>query len=606
MSDLYELLVPSLDGPESPSTPLARPNPDHVQTTTTYLNRLTTLSLSDLTSTEPASLLHAAQSHLRNLQALSKRSHKAVITSSTHLSELSTLLPTVEQQSAALHNELPQLETAATEFAQKYDRSTENAVLDRRKRAMLLSRNVDRVGDMMDLPTLLSSTVSAASASSTQQTSTASFSTSTSYASALDLHAHIKRLRALYPDSELISTISTEAAQEIDNLTSILISSLQSQNLKLAAAMRTIGWLRRVAPDLAEDDRPEDPASAASNTNRASSASVRGSSDVASKVTETDGALGSLFLVCRLQTLYRTLEALEPLRELADQETMGWKQRQQGEGGVGTKGGKSGGKQSSSSSSQSYTQQRGAAGGGGVGEGGSQTERYLKRYLEIFREQSFGVVSMYKSIFPGNLPGTTTTSSSSTTKATAATNTAPSKSTDPNDKKPNTDDPSPPNTEPEEQYPDPLHPLPSPLSSFSLHLVSLLKETLSLYLPNLTEKSARESLLTQVLYCASSLGRLGADFGMVVAEVLESEGGEGDGDEDDEVTAGGSGNGDKDEDKDEGEEEWIQIMRKHRIQASRLEVLAKGVGSGSGARKASGVGVESPPPSASPSEAVAG
>ncbi|KAI7371761.1 hypothetical protein KC354_g326 [Hortaea werneckii] len=601
MSDLFELLAPSLDVPESPSTPLSRPNPDHVQTTTTYLNRLTTLSLSDLTSTEPASLLHAAQSHLRNLQALSKRSHKAVITSSTHLSELSTLLPTVEQQSTALHNELPELETAATAFAQKYDRSTENAVLDRRKRAMLLSRNVDRVGDMMDLPTLLSSTVSAASAASTQQTPTASFS-STSYASALDLHAHIKRLRALYPDSDLVANISTEAAQEIDNLTSILISSLQSQNLKLAAAMRTIGWLRRVAPDLAEDDRPEVPASVAPSTKNASS-SVRGSSDVAaSKVTETDGALGSLFLVCRLQTLYRTLEALEPLRELADQETMGRKQRQQDERGAGTKGRKPGGKQSSSSS-QSYTQQRGAAAGGGGGEGGSQTERYLKRYLEIFREQSFGVVSMYKSIFPGNLPGTTSSASSTTTKPTASTNTATSNA---NSKDPNPDDASPPNPEAEEHWTDPLHPLPSPLSSFSLHLVSLLKETLSLYLPNLTEKSARESLLTQVLYCASSLGRLGADFGMVVAEVLEAEGGEGlEGLEDEEVGKGDEEGGGEEE--EEEEEEWIQIMRKHRIQASRLEVLARGVGSGGGsARKASGVGVESPPPSASPSEAVAG
>ncbi|KAI6909932.1 hypothetical protein KC334_g3737 [Hortaea werneckii] len=612
MSDLYELLAPSLDIPESSSTPLSRPNPDHVQTTTTYLNRLTTLSLSDLTSTEPASLLHAAQSHLRNLQALSKRSHKAVITSSTHLSELSTLLPTVEQQSTTLHNELPELETAATAFAQKYDRNTENAVLDRRKRAMLLSRNVDRVGDMMDLPTLLSSTASAASASSTQQTSTASFS-STSYASALDLHAHIKRLQALYPDSELVATISTEAAQEIDNLTSILISSLQSQNLKLAAAMRTIGWLRRVAPDLAEDERPEFPASVASSTKIASS-TVRGNSDVASKVTETDGALGSLFLVCRLQTLYRTLEALEPLRELADQETVGRKQRQREEGGTGTKGGKSGGKQSSS---QSYTQQRGAAGGGGGGEGGSQTERYLKRYLEIFREQSFGVVSMYKSIFPGNLPGTASASSSSasstTTKTTAATNTAPSNPpSNTNHKNPNPDDPSSPHQEAEDQSTDPLHPLPSPLSSFSLHLVSLLRETLHLYLPNLTEKSSRESLLTQVLYCASSLGRLGADFGMVVAEVLEAEGGEGEGDREDEEVGKGEGDkdgdGDEDEGGDENEEEWIQIMRKHRIQASRLEVLARGVGSGGGgARKASGVGVESPPPpSASPSEAVAG
>ncbi|KAI7085008.1 Dor1-domain-containing protein [Hortaea werneckii] len=574
MSDLYELLAPSLDVPESPS------NPDHVQTTTTYLNRLTTLSLSDLTSTEPASLLHAAQSHLRNLQALSKRSHKAVITSSAHLSELSTLLPTVEQQSTALNNELPQLETAATDFAQKYDRSTENAVLDRRKRAMLLSRNVDRVGDMMDLPTLLSSTVSAASASANQQTSTASFS-STSYASALDLHAHIKRLRALYPDSELIATISTEAAQEIDNLTSILIGSLQSQNLKLAAAMRTIGWLRRVAPDLAEDERPQYSTSAASSTINASSA-VRGSSDVASKVTETDGALGSLFLVCRLQTLHRTLEALEPLRELADQETVGRKERQKEQGGGKMKGGKPG---------QSYGQQRRA---GGSGEGGSQTERYLKRYLEIFREQSFGIVSMYKSIFPGNLPETASSSSSTTAKTTtAATTDAPSK---PTSEKSAPNDTSSGPQEAEEQWTDPLHPLPSPLSSFSLHLVSLLKETLHLYLPNLTEKSSRESLLTQVLYCASSLGRLGADFRMVVAEILGEEGEEGD-----------EGEGVEDGDEGEDEEEWIQIMKKHRIQASRLEVLARGVGGGGGsARKASGVGVESPPPSASPSEAVAG
>ncbi|KAI7376170.1 hypothetical protein KC336_g19852, partial [Hortaea werneckii] len=269
------------------------------------------------------------------------------------------------------------------------------------------------------------------------------------------------------------------------------------------------------------------------------------------------------------------------------------KERQKEEGGGKMKGGKPG---------QSYGQQRRA---GGSGEGGSQTERYLKRYLEIFREQSFGIVSMYKSIFPGNLPGTTSSSSSSsTTTATApATNTAPS---NPGNEKSAPNDTSSGPQEAEDQWPDPLHPLPSPLSSFSLHLVSLLKETLHLYLPNLTEKSSRESLLTQVLYCASSLGRLGADFGMVVAEILGEEGGEGDEDGDEEVEDGDEG-GDEGQKEEQEEEEWIQIMKKHRIQASRLEVLARGVGGGGGsARKASGVGVESPPPSASPSEAVAG
>ena len=111
---------------------------------------------------------------------------------------------------------------------------------------MLLSRNVDRVSDVLDLPGLLSSTVT------TAQNSTASGS-STSYASALDLHAHVKRLSGLYPQSELVGSISRQAEAEIENLTSVLIASLQSPNLKLAGAMRTIGWLRRVAPDLADD-----------------------------------------------------------------------------------------------------------------------------------------------------------------------------------------------------------------------------------------------------------------------------------------------------------------------------------------------------------------
>lgn len=491
MSDLYELLAPYFDVPESPSSHIPPPSSSDPQTTT-YLNRLSTLSLNDLASTEPASLLHAAQSHLRNLQALSKRSHKAVIASSSHLSNLTSLLPALGTQTSDLSNQLPQLERAATDFAQKYDRSTENAVLDRRKRAMLLSRNVDRVSDVMELPTLLSSTVTAAQAPIQASTG----SSSTSYASALDLHAHIKRLNALYPHSELVGHISKEAEAEMQNLTSILIASLQSQNLKLAAAMRTIGWLRRVAPDLAEDGY----AAPVAPTRSAKSLGLSASNPNA------EGALGSLFLICRLQSLHKTFEALEPLRELAEQDTA---QREQ------TKSG---------SKPKQQAQQQSAL--------GSQSERYLKRYLEIFREQSFAIISMYKSIFPSGLPSAESADSSTSTD-------------------------------------DGLLPLPSPLSSFTLALVDMLQSTLRDFLPNVTDKSSRESLLTQVLYCASSLGRLGADFGMTIA-LLEEELAS-----DDEESASGSA---------EEDAEWVSVMKKHRIQASRLEVLARGVGSG---RKAS-------------------
>ncbi|KAF2169304.1 hypothetical protein M409DRAFT_52562 [Zasmidium cellare ATCC 36951] len=480
---LYELLAPYFDNAESP------PAPRDLQTSG-YLTRLSTLSFADLTSTEPASLLQSAQSHLRNLQALSKRSHKAVISSSQHLSNLSALLPSLGSQAQALSQDVPALETAATKFAEKYDRSTENAVLDRRKRAALLSRNVDRISDVLDLPSLLSSTVAAAQNAGAGGSGAAS--STTSYASALDLHAHIKRLKALYPQSDLIASIQTQSEDEMQNLATILITSLHSPSLKLAAAMRTIGLLRRVAPELGEDDFFISTPAALSTK----------SLNLSPNATNNDGALGSLLLICRLHTMHATLDALEPLRELADQETI---QRQ-------APNGKANKQQTSNSTSL-----------------GTQSERYLKRYIEIFREQSFAILSMYKSIFPGNLP-------------------EPDPSTAEESHKP-------------QQIHDPLLPLPSPVSSFTLHLVDMLEKTLREYLPNVGDESARESLLTQVLYCGSSLGRLGAEFGMVVALLEEDMAEEVDLAED-----------------EEKEPEWVAVMKKHRVQASRLEVLARGVG----------------------------
>ncbi|KAK4903965.1 hypothetical protein LTR28_001059, partial [Elasticomyces elasticus] len=65
---LYELLAPYFD----PSS--AAPSPTD-PTTSSYLSRLSTLPLSALTSSEPASLAQSSSSLLRSLQTLSKRSH---------------------------------------------------------------------------------------------------------------------------------------------------------------------------------------------------------------------------------------------------------------------------------------------------------------------------------------------------------------------------------------------------------------------------------------------------------------------------------------------------------------------------------------------------
>ncbi|XP_014562156.1 hypothetical protein COCVIDRAFT_84658 [Bipolaris victoriae FI3] len=462
---LYDLLVPYLD---------AHPVPNDAATNA-YLSRLTTLPLPALTSSEQQSLAQSSQSILRSIQALSKKSHKPIIASADHLLHLRTTLPHIGHDAATVHAELPALETAAQRFSDKYSRGADNAILDRRRKAMLLSRNIDRVSDVLDLPTLLSSAIASSTAAAQATSSTAT--ANANYASALDLHAHVKRLHTLYPNSPLVSSLTAQAEQEMKTMTTNLITALQAQGIKLAGAMRTIGWLRRVAPELDESWSTKQAA-----------------------IGSGEGTLGALFLVCRLVCLESMLEALSPLRDLADQET----------------------------SKRTSKTTKVADNGWAVGQ---QTEKYLKKYLEVFREQSFAIISMYKSIFPSALPA------------------------------PGSEDAAAPAVKPVDSS-DPLQPIPSALATFPLHLVEMLFDTLRDYLPNVQDRSARDSLLTQVLYCAGSLGRLGADFSVMIALLEEDLRAE----------------LDESVEESEADEEWVDVMKKHRVQASRLELLASGVG----------------------------
>ncbi|MCJ1377090.1 hypothetical protein MMC17_000181 [Xylographa soralifera] len=457
MDYLYGLLVPHLR-----EDSLVEKYPSvNDPTTINYLGRLTTLQLDSLSGAEPQSLAQASHSTLLSLQSLSTRSSKSIIASADHLNNLKRELSDLASDTGLVCDDVLALDKAAVDFAERYSRNGENELLDRRKKALLMYRNVDRLSDILDLPTLLSSAISSSN--------TQGVSGNTNYASALDLHAHVKRLHLLYQDSKLLRSIYNQAEDAMREMTSNLIMSLRGQGIKLAAAMRTIGWLRRIAPDLAGS--PSD-----------------------------EGSLGALFLVCRLANLVSMLEALDPLRELADQETT---RRLANKDDVTN---------------------------GNAWSGGQQTERYLKRYIEIFREQSFAIISMFKSIFP----------STETTRS---------------------DDPGIQFKSLELKTIAPIHTpikddslllLPSALATFPIHLVELLTEILKQYMPNVQDKASRESLLTQVLYCAGSLGRLGADFGMILASLEDNDS----------------------DPEDNGPLEWVAVMKKHRILASRLELLS--------------------------------
>ncbi|KAL4915285.1 Dor1-like family-domain-containing protein [Aspergillus aurantiobrunneus] len=460
---LYELL--------SSHIPSDKADLSRDPTTIQYLNRLPTLSLQALQTTEPQSLAQSTHSNILSLQALSNRSHKSFITSADSLSNLHTSIPELTRQARELRDGVPKLDEEAVRFSSKYSRAADNATLEQRKKVMRLSRNVDRISDILELPTLLATAVSSAAANS-GNTGT---SFSTTYSAALDLYAHIKRLQTLYPDSPLVKDVATQAEDAMKDMTSNLITALRAQNLRLAAAMRTVGWLRRVAPEL--------------DTAHGDGGTSNG-----------EGALGALFLVCRLAHLVATLEALDPLRELADQEL------------------------------QRRTRSSDQKSGTGSWADGHQTEKYLKRYIEIFREQSFAIVYLYKNIFTPDQSESDTAIPAlrgidARIKATQSSQAG--------------------------RKLDPFQCLPPALATFPSHLVQLLTDTLRTYLPNIQDKTARESLLTQVLYCAASLGRLGGDFSMILTELGDVE--------------------------DEGSEsfayEWEEVMRKHRALAGRLEQL---------------------------------
>lgn len=508
MADLlYELLAADSPGTSIPS---AAANPDALA----YLASLASRPLSSLQSEEPLSLSQSSHSTQLALQGLAKKSYQPVLESAKRHEVLKTAVPDLVASAAELRKSIPSLDDEVVRFSTTYRGTGHNSSLStafgasgsassslgitnsrrvakgpsgkasasgkpdliaRRRQALLLSRNVERLVDVLELPPLLASSVATAPVN---------------YASALDLNGHIRRLYALYPDSPLVKSVAVEAEESMRATAASLVLSLKAPSLKLAASLRTISWLRRVLPDIEAAALAAQPS--------------KGTSPAHSQhdLVAQERALGALFLVCRLSTLTTMLDALAPLRELADQERS---------------------RQRTASSSNTWS-------------GGQQTERYLKRYIEIFREQSFAIVSMFRSIFPEtSTPSSINTShngdssSDGYTPTSSISGAASSTSANFN-----------------AQHDDPLETLPSALSTFPLHLVDMLLDTLRDYLPTVRDQASRDSLLTQVLYCAGSLGRLGGDFGLFLATLDVGE---------------------------DAEAEWVEVVRRHRQLAGRLESI---------------------------------
>ncbi|KAL7954286.1 mitochondrial carrier domain-containing protein [Trichoderma compactum] len=383
-------------------------------TTLDYISYLAGQPVDALRSSERQLLSQQSNSALLSIQSLSKKSYKAVVGSADSHASLRESIPALSGNAVQLSRLISNLDSQVEHFSTSVSKAGDNKLIARRRQVLKLLENADRLTDLMQVPTLLSSTANISPLG---------------FSSTLDLYGHVQRLGALYPNSPLVSDVLRESEASILRLATDLVNTLKAPNLKLAATLRTVGWLKRAIPDLVSWAPPQD-------------------------------MIPAVFLICRFITLAATLDALEPLRLLAEDERL-----------------------SQAKPGQSRPS-------------GQHTERFLKRFIEVFREHSFGIVSMSKSV-DTNLGGAGPDSL------------------------------------------DLLHPLPSALSTFPIHLVNMLLGPLRIYLPAVRDKVARESILTQVLYCAGSLGRLGADFGMLLAMI--------------------------------GVSEWVDLVKRHRLLAGRLE-----------------------------------
>lgn len=112
----------------------------------------------------------------------------------------------------------------------------------------------------------------------------------------------------------------------------------------------------------------------------------------------------------------------------------------------------------------------------------STPEKYVKKYVEIFREQVFAIITQYTSIFPNE--GETTDTRTGRAESAFEHNLLP---------------------------------------HFTQRVILNLREVLKEHVPKVESQAMKNTLLTQVLYTSQSLSRLGCEFVNLVIEFFGSQ-----------------------------------------------------------------------------------
>ncbi|KAF7436202.1 hypothetical protein PC9H_003029 [Pleurotus ostreatus] len=415
-----------------------------------YLKHLTTLPLPDLLA-EPTLLQTQAHYLTSSLVTLAHTSyptflavHQSNAALNLSLKTLSTSLDTLVSDS------LPALEQCASDWKNRTE-----SVLKERKRARVVLEQHEKLRDLLDIPLLIDTCVR-----------------NGYFGEALSLAAHARSLATLFDNDDLgdkgkqgaqsppvlLSSILAEVDQSITQMLVSLLATLHEPHRKLPALFKAVNFLRRmnVFGGAANSTSPTIPihSPVATKVNGKGSDLASGHTHHGASADETIRAeqqLALAFLSGRETCLVASLDG-------CGRSIQGVIRELQATPGEGTR----------------QLEEREL----------EDIARYLKKYIDTWREAVYDIVTQYSTIFLERSP-------------------LPSN--------------PPPTKQQLRELHSSLHSLLSTYATHSLtkHLVATLSSALPLLAP-----PALPSLLTQLTYCASAFGRVGLDFRGLLADIM--------------------------------------------------------------------------------------
>ena len=418
-------------------------------TSQAYLSHLTTLSLSELLS-EPTTLQTQAHHLTSSLTSLTHSSYPTFLALHSTTNALSSSLDSLSSSlDALLTTSLPALEESAAAWHARTD-----AVLHERSRARVVLEQHDKIKDLFDIPLFIDTCVR-----------------NGYFSEALSLANHAMSLSVGAGAPLILTSIQEEVHHSITQMLLSLLATLHEPNRKLPALWKAVNFLRKMD---------------AFGSGRDPSTSLDGENP-SDRTVSSEEQLALAFLTGRLTCLAGALEPIaRDINRLINNN-------------VPTA-------QTSVSTSDSDDETTTITPRTMTDRDKEDVARYLKKYIDVWREGVYDIVTQYSTIFLEEQPRhcQQTSKSPPPTLPFHLLSSHSTQSTEP------------PRPLPHRQPPTHLLPL---LTSHLLqqHLLPLLHTTLPLLPLHLLTP-----LLTQLTYCATAFARVGLDFRSLLGSMIET------------------------------------------------------------------------------------